>query len=327
LTPETFDSIVDGSKAAFVEFFAPWCGHCKKLAPEYELVGDAFAKTSDVVIAKVDCDKHKDLGQRFGVRGYPTLKFFPKGSKTPEDYSGGREAQDIVDFVNNKVGARAKLAGKGGASDVVVLTPSNFDEIVKDKTKNVLVEFYAPWCGHCKKLAPIWEKLATVFKNDPSVVIANVDADKHKVLGQRFGVSGFPTLKFFAKDGKDGTNYNGARELPELVKYVNEEAKTKRKVDGRLDETAGRTDALDSLAKTFMSNPEKRTDTLKSAEALATEGDALFYVKYMTAISGKGKDFISSEKDRLSKLLEGGNLAPFKSYEFVIKQNIFSQFS
>jgi len=86
LTPENFDTYVDGSKGAFVEFFAPWCGHCKTLAPEYETVGDAFARTPEVVIAKVDADAHKDLGNRFDVHGYPTLMYFPKGSVTPIPY-------------------------------------------------------------------------------------------------------------------------------------------------------------------------------------------------------------------------------------------------
>jgi hypothetical protein len=56
------------------------------LAPDYEIVGDAFAGSKDVVIAKVDADKHRELGSRFGVQGFPTLKYFPKGSTEPEEY-------------------------------------------------------------------------------------------------------------------------------------------------------------------------------------------------------------------------------------------------
>ena len=62
----------------------PGCGHCKRLAPAYEEVGKAYDNSDDVVIAKVDCDAEKSLAQRFGVSGYPTLKFFPKGSTEPE---------------------------------------------------------------------------------------------------------------------------------------------------------------------------------------------------------------------------------------------------
>jgi len=74
----------------------------KNLAPEYEIVGEAFDKESSVIIAKVDADAHKDLGGRFDVHGFPTLKWFPKGSTTPESYEGGRSADDIITFVNNK---------------------------------------------------------------------------------------------------------------------------------------------------------------------------------------------------------------------------------
>jgi len=60
------------------------CGHCKRLAPTYEQLGEAFAKT-DVIIAKVDADADKALGSRFGVQGFPTLKYFPKGSTSAEE--------------------------------------------------------------------------------------------------------------------------------------------------------------------------------------------------------------------------------------------------
>ena len=62
------------------------CGHCKKLAPDYEIVADTFANSKEVLIAKVDADQHKSLGSRFGVQGFPTLKWFPKGSTEPEEY-------------------------------------------------------------------------------------------------------------------------------------------------------------------------------------------------------------------------------------------------
>lgn len=65
------------------------------------------------------------------------------------------------------------LASATDSSNVVVLTPENFDTVV-DGSKPVFVEFYAPWCGHCKHLAPEYEKVGAVYRNEPGVVIAKV---------------------------------------------------------------------------------------------------------------------------------------------------------
>src|SRR5947209_7408831 len=96
----------------------------------------------------------------------------------------------------------ASLAVLGtSASAVIDLLPSNFDDIVLNSGKPALVEFFAPWCGHCKSLAPVYEELASTFESaKDKVTIAKVDADAEKDLGRRFGVQGFPTLKWF--DGK-----------------------------------------------------------------------------------------------------------------------------
>ncbi len=182
----------------FSQFYAPWCGHCKTLAPEYEIVATAFKSLGDrAVIASVNCDEHRELGKRFGVSGFPTLKWFPAGSLEPEAYSGGRTSAAIIDFVNGKAGTNARVAAK--ASAVIELDPSNFDSIVKDSSKDVLVKFYAPWCGHCKKMVPDYEKAAESLLGEAGVVIAKLDADKHRELGEKYGVTGFPTLKFFPK--------------------------------------------------------------------------------------------------------------------------------
>jgi len=330
LTPENFDSVVDGSKAAFVEFFAPWCGHCKSLAPVYEQVGDAFAKNKDkIIIAKVDADKHRELGSRFGVSGFPTLKWFPQGSKTPEDYEGGRDAQEIIDFINRKSGTSGRIAKP--ASDVVVLDNSNFDSVVLNDKKHVLVEFYAPWCGHCKKLAPIWDKLASIYKNDENVVVANIDADKHGDIGGRFGVSGFPTIKFFPKDDKGGVAYDGARELTDFVKYLNEKTGTKRTITGKLDETAGRVSQLDSVVSNLLSSKSKEEE-LKRVEVIVKSlgGDdakhAETYISYIKAVIKKGNGVVESELQRLGKMIDSNSLTPSKVDEFTIRRNILSQF-
>jgi len=187
----------------------------------------SFSKFKDVVIAKVDADAHKELGSRFDVHGFPTLKWFPKGSSTPEDYNGGRAAEDIINFINEKAGTNARV--KKAPSAVVDLTDANFDSIVLNSKKDVLAEFYAPWCGHCKKLIPDYEKLASAFAGEQNVVVAKLDADNYKDLASKYGVSGFPTLLWFGKNNKENPErYEKGRDVQSFVDFINEKAGTKR---------------------------------------------------------------------------------------------------
>lgn len=95
------------------------------------------------MVGKFDADEHKDFSNKFGVRGYPTIKWFPAGSKEGEDYDGGRTAEELVSWINEKTGQ--KKAIKKAPSAVAELTPSNFDAVVGDNSKLRLVEFFAPW--------------------------------------------------------------------------------------------------------------------------------------------------------------------------------------
>lgn len=74
----------------------------------------------------------------------------------------------LTQFIEEKSGVKAK-AKKGETSKVVTLTDDTFDKIVHDPDKDVFVKFYAPWCGHCKNLAPVWESLAKDFGNEKDV--------------------------------------------------------------------------------------------------------------------------------------------------------------
>jgi protein disulfide-isomerase-like protein len=87
------------------------CGHCKNLAPIYEEVAKSLEGESSVVVANVDADKYRELGSRFDVQGFPTLKWFPKGNKKGEEYSGGRTAAEFMSFFQQKSGVKRTVGG------------------------------------------------------------------------------------------------------------------------------------------------------------------------------------------------------------------------
>lgn len=331
LTEGNFDKEVGQDRGALVEFYAPWCGHCKKLAPEYEKLGASFKKAKSVLIGKVDCDEHKSICTKYGVSGYPTIQWFPKGSLEPKKYEGARTADALTEFVNLEGGTNVKLATV--PSNVVVLTEDIFNEVVLDGNKDVLVEFYAPWCGHCKSLAPIYEKVAAAYKSEEDVVIANLDADKYKDLAEKYGVSGYPTLKFFPRGNKAGEDYDGGRDLEDFVSFINEKCGTSRDGNGQLTSKAGIVASLDALVKEFVSasNDEKKEVFSKiEEEAEKLTGSASrygkIYLKLAKSCMEKGADYAKKESDRLQRILEK-SISPAKADEFTLKRNILSTFA
>jgi len=438
LTDENFDDAVSSNEYILVEFYAPWCGHCKALAPEYAKAAQTLKEEgSSIRLAKVDATVSSKISEQHGVRGYPTIKFFKSGA--PVEYSGGRQASDIVNWLKKKTGppaadvadvdaakamiekddvvvigffkdqstdaAKAFLEAAAGMDDipfgitgtdavfseyevtsegvvlfkkfdegrnnlyenldaanikefiagnqlplvieftqesaqkifggevknhlllfiskedekfkatvddyrkaaenfkgkvlyiyiniddddnqrileffgmksedcptyryinlgddmtkykpdendltvdgivkftegvqsgkirphlmsedvpsdwdakpVKVLVGKNFAEVAFDEGKDVFVEFYAPWCGHCKQLAPIWDELGEKFKDNADVVVGKMDSTANEV--EEVKVQSFPTLKFFPKGGKEVIDYNGERTLEALSRFV-----------------------------------------------------------------------------------------------------------
>jgi len=109
LADSDFDSELEGMDTALVMFYAPWCGHCKKLKPEFDKASkDLLANDPPVNLAKIDCTEvGKDTCNRFEVRGYPTLKIF-RGGELSQDYNGPRDAGGIVKYMKSQVGPASK---------------------------------------------------------------------------------------------------------------------------------------------------------------------------------------------------------------------------
>jgi len=211
LTDDNFDDNVLDKATYLVEFYAPWCGHCKSLAPAYSAAATRL-KEKGVFLGKVDATVEEALAKEYDVRGYPTLKFFKKGKAY--DYEGPRDEEGIVNYME-EVGSPD---WKPPPEAVLTLTQDNFDETVNN-AELILVEFYAPWCGHCKQLAPEYEKAAKELQNhDPPIPLAKVDATVENTLATRFGISGYPTLKIF-RHGKV-SEFKGDRTKKAIVKYM-----------------------------------------------------------------------------------------------------------
>lgn len=139
LTNDNFEDFVKKHNYVFTKFFAPWCGHCKKMAPSYAALAKKFNESGkDVVIAEIDCTVHADACSKFGVRGYPTLKFFFNGE--PVDYNGDREADSIEKWIETKtstkvqeVDSKDQIAEIANSKLAVVLHGDELSETLRNR--------------------------------------------------------------------------------------------------------------------------------------------------------------------------------------------------
>jgi len=118
-------------------------------------------------------------------------------------------------------GGGKKDTPKGDGNDVIELTDSNFEDMIMKSEEMWLVEFFAPWCGHCKSLKPHWDAAATELKG--KVKVATLDATVHTVMAGRFGIRGFPSIKMFPAGKKsmdEVVDFDGGRTSGDIVNWA-----------------------------------------------------------------------------------------------------------
>jgi len=232
----SMNQVINSDELWLVEFYAPWCGHCQRLEPEWKKAAKNLKGIANV--AAVDMDAHGHVGQPYGVRGFPTIKVFGYDKSKPADYQGARSAdaitqhamQALQQMVQDRANGGSSKRSSGGSSsggssgssdDVVTLTDDNFEQLVLKGDDTWLVEFYAPWCGHCKNLAPEWARAATEVKekSEGQVKLGALDATQHQRMASKYGVRGYPTIKVFRRGFKDEApiDYQGGRDASSIA--------------------------------------------------------------------------------------------------------------
>jgi protein disulfide-isomerase A6 len=206
--------------------------------PDWKKVAKALKGIVKVVA--VDATAETALAQAHGVRGYPTIKLFSAGSKAPSDYQGARDAKAIVAacmktaqaLASSRIGGGLGGGGSGGGgsggagsggsggefakSAVVALGFADFRAKVLEADRPWLVSFYAPWCGHCKRLEPEWKQAAQTLGEQFG--FGAVDATAEGALAQEYGVQGYPTIKYFHRGEVEA--YEGPREAGALEEFA-----------------------------------------------------------------------------------------------------------
>ncbi|VDP04429.1 unnamed protein product, partial [Soboliphyme baturini] len=224
LSDATFDSFIAKQLNAIVMFYAPWCGHCKKLKPAYTEAA-RMLKESSVrgTFAAIDATTNPGVSERFKLQGYPTLKYFQHGTFVMD--VDERSADGLVNFMSNPPDA-SKIPSTPAPpaqeemdwGNVVQLTSASFQGELRSK-KFALVMFYAPWCGHCKAAKPEFIAAAQSFSGESRVVFGAVDCTVENNLCSAYHVQGFPTIIFFSYL-KLQIPYNGQRAATDFIGFI-----------------------------------------------------------------------------------------------------------
>ena len=205
-----------------------------------------------------------DQWPAFAIQDTVNNKKFPydQDSKITADLIG----KFVQDYVEGKVEPSIKSEPIPEKNDepVQIVVAKNYDEIVLNDEKDVLIEFYAPWCGHCKALAPKYDILGGLYvkqgKSD-KVTIAKVDATANDVPDE---IQGFPTIKLYkAGDKANPVTYSGSRGIEDLIKFIKENGKHGVNVD--YVEGAEEEPVQKPIAESMAKQAEAATEKVKEA--------------------------------------------------------------
>merc|ERR1712188_120828 len=210
--------------------------------------------------------------------------------------------------------------------NVIDLDPTNVKEVLNGM-KITMAEFYAPWCGHCKRLTPEYTKLADMIANDPMmsnfVQVVKADCDKHRSLGEPFSVTGFPTLKILSRgigidEADTAFDYSGPRDTESMF------AKLKKFVED--DKKVGRNDACDAIAADFMKAGDMVAFAADAKDKVEAHLGGDLYHIIMEKIIKKGDEYPTKESARLARIIAKGAITRTKYADMVLKQNVLDAF-
>ncbi|XP_067137389.1 dnaJ homolog subfamily C member 10-like [Centruroides vittatus] len=192
LTPLLFSNLVEKKSTQeiwVIDYFAPWCRPCQQLSIQWRKLAKMMLNDTEVHIASVNCQTYKNLCQSQGVSSYPDIRLYPRGSQ------GINTVSSYNNWNRDAVSLRAWIYSFLPSSVESVTSEKAFKDILLDR-KPWVIDFYAPWCGHCQTFAPEFEVVSK--KLSGKVNAGKVNCDALPNVCQEAGVSAYPTVRFYS---------------------------------------------------------------------------------------------------------------------------------
>mmetsp|Transcript_25489 Transcript_25489/g.33300 ORF Transcript_25489/g.33300 Transcript_25489/m.33300 type:complete len:438 (-) Transcript_25489:439-1752(-) len=234
LTADNFYEVVNAHDFVMVKFYAPWCGHCKKMASNYTEVASELKDAKCCKLAEIDVTEEENfpIRDRYGFKAIPTVELFTGSEHDHIPYGGDRTKVDIIDFIYKEAGIQvpgekiSEIERTGLHEGVVTLSNDNFTNFVNSYDM-VMVKFYAPWCGHCKDMAAAYEQLAASLENK-HIRFAEVDCTIKESMSivLRYSIRSFPTIKLFKGNDMNDVDYRGDRSEEDMLQFIIGQAQT-----------------------------------------------------------------------------------------------------
>ncbi|RME81067.1 MAG: thioredoxin [Caldilineae bacterium] len=216
----SIDRVLQAGLPVVLLFWRQECTPCRELDPIVHWLADDYA--GKVIFAQVDADAEAELVRRYAVDRVPALVFVKDGrvvgtgfGSPPEAdlrrwceyliHGGPQPAVPSGPAVPLRPEARPK-ATADGTGKPLTLTDANFNEVIQGDLP-VLVDFWAPWCGPCRMVAPAVEELAKEFNG--RLIVGKLNVDENPQTARRYGIMSIPTLMIFRR-GKVADQVVGA---------------------------------------------------------------------------------------------------------------------
>ncbi|CAN1130614.1 Protein disulfide-isomerase [Linum perenne] len=191
---------------------------------KFQAVAEQY-KGQGLIFLIGDADASQGAFQFFGLKEEQVPLIIVQTADGQKYLKANLDAEDIApwlkDYKDGKVPQykKSEPIPETNNEPVKVVVADTLDELVFNSGKNVLLEFYAPWCGHCKKLAPILDEVAVSYENDAGVLIAKLDATANDIPSDKFEVQGYPTV-FFRSASGNLVSYEGDRTKEDIIDFI-----------------------------------------------------------------------------------------------------------